>query len=32
VITVSHNKEWQAYATRMLTLESGTLHETGGES
>jgi putative ABC transport system ATP-binding protein len=32
VITVSHNKEWRAYATRVLTLESGVLRETGGKS
>ena len=30
IIAVSHNKEWQEYATRIITLESGRIREQGG--
>ncbi len=32
LIAVSHNKEWQQYATRIITLESGRIREQGGVS
>ncbi|WP_462324481.1 ABC transporter ATP-binding protein [Desulfoplanes sp.] len=30
IIAVSHNKEWQRHATRILTMEQGHIHESGG--